>query len=74
MARGSRRIGYPVITKEVLRVFISFATSHIYEAGFSTVGVLKTKYRSKFDVEREMIHIAPQFETLCRNKSANVSN
>ena len=60
---------YPVILKAALRVLIPFATSYLCEAGFSAVAVLKTKYRSKLDVEREMrvavSNIAPRFEALC---------
>ena len=55
-----------------------FATSYMCEAGFSAVAVLKTKYRLKLDVEREMrvavSNITPRFEALCRNKRANVSH
>ena len=72
------RAEYPVISKAALRVLIPFATSYMCEAGFSAVAVLKTKYRSKLDVEREMrvavSNIAPRFEALCRNKRANVSH
>ena len=46
------------------------------EAGFFAVVVLKTKYRSKLAVEREMraavSNIAPRFEALCQNKRAHV--
>ena len=48
------RAQYPVISKAALRILIPFATSYMCEAGFSAVAVLKTKYRSKLDVEREM--------------------
>ena len=72
------RAEYPVISKAALRVLISFATSYMCEAGFYAVAVLKTKYRSKVDVEREMhvavSNIAPRFEALCRNKRAKVSH
>ena len=72
------RTEYPVVSKAALRVLISFATSYMCEAGFSAVAVLTTEYRSKLDVEREMrvavSNITPQFETLCRNKRANVSH
>ena len=41
---------YPVLLKAALRVLIPFAT-YMYEAGFSAVAVIKTKYRSKLDVQ-----------------------
>ena len=45
---------YPVISKATLSVLIPFASSYLCEDGFSAVPVSKTKYLSKFDVEREM--------------------
>ena len=69
---------YPVISKAALRLLIPFATSYMCEAGFSAVAVIKTKYRSKLDVEREMrlavSNITPRFEALCQSKRANVSH
>ena len=38
---------YPAIPKAALRVLIPFATSYMFEVGFSVVAVIKTKYRSK---------------------------
>ena len=45
---------YPALTKKALRVLVPFATSYLCEAGFSAMAVIKTKYRSRIDVEREM--------------------
>ena len=68
---------YSVILKAVFYVLISFATSYMCEAGFSAVAILKTTYRSKLDVEREMrvavSNIASRFEALCQNKRAHMS-
>ena len=69
---------YPVISKVALRVLISFATSYMCEAVFFAVAVIKTKYRSKLDVEREtrvmVSNIAPRFEALCQTKRINASH
>ena len=69
---------YPVISKAALHLLIPFATSYMCEARFSAVAVIKTKYRSKLDVEREMCvvvsNITPRFEALCQSKRANVSH
>ena len=45
---------YPALTKKVLRMFILFATSYLCEAGLSAMAVIKSKYRSRINVEREM--------------------
>ena len=70
------RAEYPDISKAALRVLIPYAASYMCEAGFSAVAILKTKYRLKLDVEREMrvaiSNITPRFEVLCRNKRADV--
>ncbi|XP_069092632.1 protein FAM200A-like [Pleurodeles waltl] len=45
---------YPVISKIALRVLIPFATSYLCEAGFSAVAVIKSKYRAKIHLEKEI--------------------
>ena len=68
----------PVISKTALRVLIPVATSYMCLADLSAVAVLKTKYCSKLDVQRELrvavSNIAPRFEVLRRNKRANTSD
>ena len=69
---------YPALTKKALRVLVPFATSYLFEAGFSAMAVIKTKYRSRIDVEREMrvavSKILPRFHDLCKNKQAHTSH
>jgi len=45
---------YPEVSNKALRILIPFATLYLCEAGFSAVAVLKSKYRSKLNVEKEM--------------------
>jgi hypothetical protein len=45
---------YPTLSLNTMRIFIPFATSYLCEAGFSAVAVIKSKYRSKINVEQEM--------------------
>ncbi|KAJ1199130.1 hypothetical protein NDU88_002968 [Pleurodeles waltl] len=69
---------YPVISKIALRVLIPFATSYLCEAGFSAVAVIKSKYRAKIHLEKEMrvaiSKITPRFEELCKEKQAHPSH
>ena len=69
---------YPALTKKALRILVPFATSYFCEAGFSAMAVIKTKYRSRKDVEREMrvavSKILPRFHDLCKNKQAHTSH
>ncbi|XP_025419883.1 zinc finger BED domain-containing protein 5-like [Sipha flava] len=43
---------YPEVSNKALRILIPFATSYLCEAGFSAVAVLKSKYRSKLNVDK----------------------
>ena len=69
---------YPALTKKALRILVPFATSYLCEAGFSAMAVIKTKYRSRINVEREMrvavSKILPRFHDLCKNKQAHISS
>jgi hypothetical protein len=61
------------ILKLATKLYV-FATSYLCEAGFSAVAVLKSKYRSKFNVEKEM-HVAvttliSNFEKLINDKQS----
>ena len=69
---------YPALTKKALRILIPFDTSYLCKVGFSAMAVIKTKYRSRIDVEREMrvavSKILPRFHDLCKNKQAHTSH
>jgi hypothetical protein len=69
---------YPEISCKALRVLIPFATSYLCEAGFSAVVVIKSKYRSKINIEKEMrvtvSKMLPRFELLCHGKQAHPSH
>ena len=69
---------YPALTKKALRVLVPCVTSYLCKAGFSAMAIIKTKYRSRIDVEREMrvavSKILPRFHNLCKNKQAHTSH
>ena len=48
------RSEFPFVGCKALRVLVPFATSYLCEAGFSVVAAIKSKYRSKIDIERDM--------------------
>ena len=68
---------YPALTKKALRMVVLFATSYLCEAGLSAMAVIKSKYRSRINVERKMrgavSKIFPRFEECCKNKQAHTS-
>jgi hypothetical protein len=65
----------PEISSKVLHVLIPFATPYRLKAAFLAVAVVKSKYLSKINVEKEM-HVAvpkmfSRFEELCHGKQAH---
>ncbi|QQP58432.1 Uncharacterized protein FKW44_003749 [Caligus rogercresseyi] len=42
---------YPLLGKRALVILLPLATSYLCEIGFSVVASIKTKYRSKLDIE-----------------------
>ena len=52
--------------------------SYLCEAGFSAVAVIKSKYRNKIDIEREMrvaiSNIAPRFDKISVEQQAHCSH
>jgi hypothetical protein len=49
----SEKDKYPLLSGKAQRILILFATSYLWEAGFSAVAVIKYKYRAKTNVERK---------------------
>lgn len=69
---------YPTLSSKALRILIPFATSYLCEAGFSALAVIKSKYRSKINVEQEMrvavSNLIPRFEKMCGDHQAHPSH
>ncbi|CAK1582494.1 unnamed protein product [Parnassius mnemosyne] len=69
---------YRAISYAALRVLSPFVTSYLCETGFSAVAVIKNKYGSKINVEKEMrvviSKLEPRFEKLCSEKQAHPSH
>jgi len=69
---------YPLLCGKAQKVLIPFATSYLCEAGFSALAVMKSKYRSKIDVEKEMrvavSSLIPRFEKMCGDQQAHPSH
>ena len=72
------RLEFPLVSCKALRVLVPFATSYLCEVGFSAVAVIKSKYRNKIDIEREMrvaiSNIAPRFDKMCIEQQAHTSH
>lgn len=69
---------HPLHGKKALTTLLPFATSYLCEVGFSAVASIKTKYRSKLDIENELrvaiSKLQPRFDKICSMKQAHVSH
>ncbi|XP_024145995.1 zinc finger BED domain-containing protein 5 [Oryzias melastigma] len=69
---------FPLLGKRALATLLPFATSYLCEIGFSAVASIKTKYRSKLDIENELrvavSQLQPRFEKICIMKQAHTSH
>ena len=69
---------YPLLGRRALAILLPFATSYLCKIGFSAVASIKTKYRSKLDIENELrvaiSHLQPWFERICNMKQAHPSH
>ena len=72
------RSEFPLVGRKAPRVLVPFATSYLCEVGFSAVAVIKSKYRNKIDIEREMhvaiSNIAPRFDKMYIEQQAHCSH
>lgn len=69
---------FPLLSKKALRAVIPFASSYLCECGFSAVAVIKSKYRAKLNIEKE-IRVAiskftPRYNELIKDKQAHPSH
>lgn len=69
---------YPLLGQRAMDILLPFATSYLCETGFSAVAAIKTKYRSKLNIEHELrVAISkqqPRFEKICKTKQAHTSH
>ena len=69
---------YSALTKKALQMVIPFALSYLCEVGFFAMDVIKSKYRSRINVEGEMrvaaLKIFLRFKERCKNKQAHTSH
>ncbi len=69
---------YPLLGKRALAILLPFATSYLCDIGFSAVASIKTKYRSKLDIENELrvaiSNLQPRLEKICSMKQAHTSH
>lgn len=69
---------YADLSEKAFKIIIPFATSYLCECGFSALVQIKTKYRSRLEVEDELrlslSSITPRLDKLCLNMQAQGSH
>jgi len=65
----------PILFEEAMRILIPFATTYLCETGFSALASMKSKYRGRLDVSKELrvalSNISPRFTKLCDEKKTS---
>lgn len=69
---------YPVLSEMVLRLLLPFPTTYLCETGFSSLLVIKSKYRSRLVVEDDLrcalAKTTPRISDLVRKKQSQPSH
>lgn len=69
---------YTLLAEKALTVLIPFATTYQCEASFAALAVIKSKFRSRLQVEDDirvcLSKITPRIDLLCQQKQAHASH
>lgn len=69
---------YPRVAKEALKVLIQFSSTYLCETGFSTLAIIKTKHRSRLNVESDLrcalTSLTPNIKELLKEKQFQPSH
>ncbi len=69
---------FPLIGQKAVEILLPFATSYLCETGFSAVASLKTRYRSRLNIEHDLrvaiSKLLPRFQQICSEKQAHCSH
>ncbi|CAM4588704.1 unnamed protein product [Lepidochelys olivacea] len=69
---------YPELSEIALKTLLPFPSTYLCETGFSTMSVMKTKYRNSMDSHSPLCvalsSIEPQLDKLTKKKQAHLSH
>ena len=69
---------YPLIATRALRILTMFGSTYLYEAAFSSLVAIKTKYRNRLSVEGDLrcslSGVKPRIKNLVAKKQCQVSH
>lgn len=66
------------MSQKAVKILIPFATTYLCETGFSALAAIKSKYRSRLNIAKEVrvaiSDITLRFDKLCSQKKAHPSH
>ncbi|XP_022182070.1 protein FAM200A-like [Myzus persicae] len=69
---------YPELSKQAISILLPFASTYLCETAFSTLTIIKNKYRSRLNVEADLrvavSNIKPNIESIMSTMQAQVSH
>jgi hypothetical protein len=69
---------YPALAGIALKTLLPFPSTYLCETGFSTMSVIKTKYRNSMDIRSSLrvalSSIEPRLDELMKNKQPHPSH
>lgn len=69
---------FQTLSQKAVKILIPFATTYLCETGFSALAAIKSKYRSRLNIAKEVraaiSDITPRFDKLCSQKQAHPSH
>ena len=69
---------YNTLSSKALQLLLPFVTSYLCETGFSSLAAMKSIYRARLVVEKELrvalFSMTPRYDKLCANKQAHPSH
>ena len=67
---------YPLLSEKAINLLLPFATTYLCESAFSAATAIKTKYRSRLNIEADvrvcLSRISPNLDKLCSAKQAHL--
>lgn len=70
---------YPILAEIAMKTLLPFVTTYLCESSFSTLTVIKTKYRASLKnieiiMRPAVTNIKPRFDKLCKEKQPHPSH
>lgn len=69
---------YPLLSEKAMKILIQFSTTYLCEKTFSSVTVIKTRYRSQLEISKALrlavTTLEPKLHEILQNKQEQISH